>query len=154
MTQRQLRSDRETLATCLPEQERSDLVRKEIFLEELAPPVSHYTHAVRFGNLLFISGIGPTDVNGVVVESSDIRRQTEQVLTNMQTVLHAAGASFADILKVTVYLTDIDDRAAVDEVRRRFFGEHRPASTLIEVSKFVHSDTGMAIEIEAIAGLD
>lgn len=129
-------------------------MREEIFLRELAPPVSHYTHAVRFGNLLFISGVGPSDANGAVVGASDIRSQTEQVLTNIQTILHAAGASFADILKVTVYLTDIDDRAAVDEVRKRFFGEHRPASTLIEVSKFVRSDTGMAIEIDAVAGID
>ena len=129
-------------------------MRQEIWLDGLAAPVSHYTHAVRFGNLLFLSGVGPTAPDGAIVGAGDIGRQTEQVLTNIQTVLAAAGASFANILRVTVYLTDISDRAAVDEVRKRFFGEHRPASTLIEVSKFVRSDAGMAIEIEAVAGLD
>jgi 2-iminobutanoate/2-iminopropanoate deaminase len=129
-------------------------VRQEIWLDALAPPVSHYTHAVRFGNLLFLSGVGPTAPDGTIVGPGDIRRQTEQVLSNIQTVLAGAGASFANVLRVTVYLTDISDRAAVDEVRKRFFGEHRPASTLIEVSKFVRSEAGMAIEIEAVAGLD
>ncbi len=129
-------------------------MRQEIWMDGLAAPVSHYTHAVRFGNLLFLSGIGPTAPDGTIVGAGDIGRQTEQVLTNIQTVLAAAGASFANILRVTVYLTDINDRAAVNEVRKRFFGEHRPASTLIEVSKFVRSDAGMAIEIEAVAGLD
>jgi 2-iminobutanoate/2-iminopropanoate deaminase len=128
-------------------------VRQEIWMDGLAAPVSHYTHAVRFGNLLFLSGVGPTAPDGTIVGAGDIGRQTEQVLTNIQTVLAAAGATFANILRVTVYLTDIGDRAAVDEVRKRFFGEHRPASTLIEVSKFVRSDAGMAIEIEAVAGL-
>ena len=129
-------------------------MRQEIWMDGLAAPVSHYTHAVRFGNLLFLSGIGPTAPDGTIVGAGDIGRQAEQVLTNIQTVLAAAGASFANILRVTVYLTDINDRAAVNEVRKRFFGEHRPASTLIEVSKCVRSDTGMAIEIEAVAGLD
>jgi len=129
-------------------------MRQEVWLDTLAAPVSHYTHAVRFGNLLFLSGVGPTAPDGSIVGVGDIRRQTEQVLTNIQTVLAAEGATYANVLRVTVYLTDINDRAAVDEVRKRFFGEHRPASTLIEVSKFVRSDAGMAIEIEAVAGLD
>jgi 2-iminobutanoate/2-iminopropanoate deaminase len=128
-------------------------MREELWLDELAAPVSHYTHAVRFGNLLFISGAGPTDSDGAIVGVGDIRRQAEQVLTNIQSVLSAVGAGFENILKVTVYLADITDRGAVDEVRRKFFGPHRPASTLIEVSRFVRSDAGMALEVEVVAGL-
>jgi enamine deaminase RidA (YjgF/YER057c/UK114 family) len=69
----------------------------------------------------------------------------------MKKVLDAAGASFGDILKVTVYLTDVRDRAAINPVRQEFFGAARPASTLIGVAAL--AVPGMKIEIEAVAGL-
>jgi 2-iminobutanoate/2-iminopropanoate deaminase len=66
-------------------------------------------------------------------------------------VLDAAGATMADVLKVTVFLTDINDRAAINPVRQEFFGDARPASTLIEVSKLALPE--MKVEIEAVVGL-
>ena len=69
----------------------------------------------------------------------------------MDRILQAAGASFADILKVTVYLTDVNDRHAVDVVRREFFGDVRPASTLIGIAEL--AVPGMKVEIDAVAGL-
>jgi 2-iminobutanoate/2-iminopropanoate deaminase len=125
--------------------------RQEYMVDGLAPPISHYCDAVRFGNLLFIAGIPPTDRNGKVVGGDDVAAQTRQVFRNMKLVLDAAGASFADILKVTVYLLDVNDRSKINPVRKEFFGDARPASTLIGISEL--AIPGMKVEIEAVAGL-
>jgi len=124
--------------------------RREFMVEGLAPPISHYCDAVRFGDLLFISGVPPTDAAGRVV-SDDVAAQARQVFLNMKLVLDAAGAGFADILKVTVYLLDVNDRSRINPVRKEFFGAARPASTLIGVSEL--AIPGMKVEIEAVAGL-
>lgn len=124
--------------------------RQEFRIEGLSAPISHYCDAVRFGDQLFISGIPPTDAAGRVV-SDDVAAQARQVFLNMKLVLDAAGASFADILKVTVYLLDVNDRSKINPVRQEFFGAARPASTLIGVSEL--AIPGMKIEIEAVAGL-
>lgn len=125
--------------------------RKEFMVEGLAPPISHYCDAVRFGDLLFISGVPPTDAAGRVVGGDDVAAQARQVFLNMKRVLDAAGASFADILKVTVYLTDVNDRSKINPVRQEFFGAARPASTLIGISEL--AIPGMKVEIEAVVGL-
>jgi reactive intermediate/imine deaminase len=125
--------------------------RREFMVEGLAPPISHYCDAVRFGDLLFISGVPPTDAAGRVVGGDDVAAQARQVFVNMKRVLDAAGASFADILKVTVYLTDVNDRGKINPVRQEFFGAARPASTLIGVSEL--AIPGMKVEIEAVVGL-
>ncbi|MCY4502604.1 MAG: RidA family protein [Alphaproteobacteria bacterium] len=125
--------------------------REEFRIEGLNEPISHYTDAVRFGDLLFVSGIAPVDENLNLVGGDDVGAQTRRLFENMDRILRAAGASFADILKVTVYLTDVDDRHAVDVVRREFFGDARPASTLIGIAAL--AVPGMKVEIDAVAGL-
>jgi 2-iminobutanoate/2-iminopropanoate deaminase len=125
--------------------------REEIRAEGLAEPISHYADAVRAGDLLFVSGCVPVDGEGRLVGGDDVVAQTEQVFANIGAVLAAAGASARDVVKVTVYLTDIDDRPAINPVRQRFFGDARPASTLVEVSKL--AVPGAKLEIEAIAVL-
>jgi 2-iminobutanoate/2-iminopropanoate deaminase len=123
--------------------------REEIRVPELAEPISHYTDAVRAGDLLFVSGFVPVDAEGCLVGGDDVVAQARQVLSNLGAVLAAAGATFADVVKVTVYLTDIADRARINPVRQEFFGDTRPASTLIEVSALAVS--GAKLEIEAVA---
>ena len=123
--------------------------RQEIRAEGLAEPISHYADAVRAGDLLFVSGCVPVDGEGKLVGSDDVVAQAEQVFANIGAVLTAAGASARDVIKVTVFLTDIDDRPSINPVRQRFFGEARPASTLVEVSKL--AVPGAKLEIEAIA---
>jgi reactive intermediate/imine deaminase len=125
--------------------------RKEFSVPALNPPISHYCDAVQFGNLLFISGIGPIDAELNVVGGDDVVAQAEAVFSSMDKVLTAAGASFADVLKVTVFLTDVNDRTKINPVRQKFFGTARPASTLIEVSRL--AIPGMKIEVEAVVGL-
>lgn len=117
----------------------------------LAEPISHYCDAVRFGDLLFISGIPPTDAEGKVVGGNDVAEQTRQVFRNMKLVLDAAGATFADILKVTVYLLDVNDRGKINPVRQEYFGAARPASTLVGIKEL--AIPGMKVEIEAVVGL-
>lgn len=123
--------------------------REEIRVAELGEPISHYTDAVRVGDLLFISGCVPTDAEGNVVGGDDVAAQARKVFENIGAILAAAGASFADVAKVTVYLTDIDDRPKINPVRQEVFGETRPASTLIEVSRL--AIPGAKLEIEAVA---
>ena len=125
--------------------------KEEIRVDHLNPPLSHYTDATRFGDLLFISGCGPLDSDGNLVGGDDVAAQARATLENIQAILDAAGASFADVLKVIVYLTDIGDRAAINPVRQEFFGDSRPCSTLIGINELVVP--GMKVEIEAIAGI-
>jgi reactive intermediate/imine deaminase len=123
--------------------------REEIRLPELGEPISHYTDAVRVGDLLFVSGCVPTDAAGNVVGGDDVAAQARKVFENIGAILEAAGAGFADVAKVTVYLTDVDDRQTINPVRQEFFGSARPASTLVEVSRL--AIPGIKIEVEAVA---
>ena len=123
--------------------------RKEYRVAALPEPISHYTDAVRAGELLFVSGCVPIDRDGKLVGGSDVVAQTRQVFANLEAVLGAAGAGFADVAKVTVYLTDIDDRPRINPVRQEVFGEIRPASTLVEVGRLAVA--GARVEIDAIA---
>jgi reactive intermediate/imine deaminase len=124
--------------------------RREVRVEGLAPPISHYTDAVIAGDTLYVSGIVPVDADGRVV-GEDVAAQARHVFAIMERVLAAAGASPADVVKVTVYLLDIDDRPKINPVRQEFFGETRPASTLVEVSRLAVE--GALVEIEAVAYL-
>ncbi len=125
--------------------------RKEYRVAGQPEPLSHYTDAVRAGNLLFVSGCVPVDGEGRLVGGDDVVRQAEQVFRNIGEVLAAAGASPGEVVKVTVFLTHIDERARINPVRQRFFGDARPASTLVEVSRL--TVPGARIEVEAVAAL-
>jgi reactive intermediate/imine deaminase len=123
--------------------------REEIRVPGQPEPISHYTDAVRAGELLFVSGCVPVDGEGRLVGGDDVVAQARQVLANVGAVLTAAGATFADVVKVTVYLTDIADRAAINPVRQEVFGATRPASTLVEVSAL--AIPGAKLELDAVA---
>ena len=124
-------------------------MRREVWVDALGEPISHFTHAVRFGDFLFISGCGPNTAHEDLVGGEDAAAQAHQVLTNIGEILSAEGMDFADVVRVTVYLTDIRDRATINPVRQQFFGASRPASTLVEVSQL--AIPGMKVEIDAIA---
>jgi reactive intermediate/imine deaminase len=117
--------------------------------DELPEPISHYADAVVAGGWIWISGTLPLDASGAIVGGSDVVAQAQRVHEIIKALLEKAGAGFEDVVKVTVYLLRIEDRAAVNTVRRRFFGESRPASTLVEVSAFVAP--GALLEIDAVA---
>jgi 2-iminobutanoate/2-iminopropanoate deaminase len=124
--------------------------REEIRADGQPEPLSHYTDAVRADRpLLFVSGVVPVDEAGRLVGGGDVVAQARQVFANMGAVLAAGGATFADVVKVTVFLTDVDDRARINAVRQEVFGEARPASTLVQISAL--AVFGAKIEVEAIA---
>jgi 2-iminobutanoate/2-iminopropanoate deaminase len=123
--------------------------REEIRVAGQPEPISHYTDAVRAGDLLFVSGCVPVDADGRLVGGDDVVKQARQTFANVGAVLAAAGSSFADVVKVTVFLTDVDDRTKINPVRQEVFAETRPASTLVEVSRL--AVPGARIEVEAVA---
>ena len=126
-------------------------MRQEYRVEGLSEPLSHYTHAVRHNDLLFVSGLAPVDAAGKLVGGDDVVAQTRQVFANLARILAAAGARPADVLKVTVFLISVADRTKINPARQQFFGAARPASTLVGVSEL--AIPGMRVEIEAVVGL-
>jgi 2-iminobutanoate/2-iminopropanoate deaminase len=107
--------------------------------------------AIRYGDLLFVSGCVPMDTEGNLVGANDLEAQTRKVMQNLEHVLTAGGTDFAHVLKTTVYMTDIARRKVTDTVRREYFGERPPASTILEVTAL--TAPGIEIEIEAIAAI-
>jgi reactive intermediate/imine deaminase len=124
--------------------------REEIRVEGLAEPISHFTDAVRAGDLLFLSGIVAVDREGRLVGGDDVVAQTRQVFDNLCAVLAAGGCRFEDVVKVTIFLTDIDERPLINPLRQEVFGSARPASTLVEVSRLVLPEAKVEIECVAV----
>jgi 2-iminobutanoate/2-iminopropanoate deaminase len=124
------------------------MTREEIRAEGLPEPMSHYTDAVRAGGFLYVSGILGVDADGRLV-ADDVVGQTRQVFENMRAVLSAGGCGFGDVVKVTTFLTDADDRSLINPLRQEYFGRTRPASTLVEVSRLALD--GAKVEIECVA---
>ena len=111
-------------------------------------PVSHYCHATRAGDRIWISGTVGIAEDGSIPD--DTVEQFEVAMRNLDTVLRAAGGAPDQIVKVTVYLTDINDRARINPIRQRYFGDARPASSLVEVSALVVPELKVEIEAEAV----
>jgi len=110
-----------------------------------------YSHAVRMGDLIFVSGQVGRDRNGDLLGKGDVRVQTEQAFKNLKAILEAAGSGLNKVGKVTVFTTSLDYRPIIHEVRSRIFKEvgHLPASTLAVVSSLAFPE--WLVEIEAIA---
>ena len=127
----------------------SKLTKIERFLlTEQHEPVSHYCHAVRCGEHIWISGMVGIDPEGrTPLKTFD---QFEIAIKNLDSVLREAGGKPEHIVKVTVFLTNISDRSVINPIRQRYFGEHRPASTLVEVSKLVLPELTVEIEAQAV----
>ena len=123
--------------------------RQELRVPGMSEPISHFTHVVRAGNIVFVSGCVASDEHGRTVGGDDATAQARKALDNIKACLTAAGATFADVCKVTVFLKNIADREKVNVARKEYFGAHRPASTLVEISQFVRPD--ILVEIEATA---
>ncbi len=115
------------------------------------PPVNGYSHAVAFsGRMLAVSGQVPLDSEGKLVGEDDPGAQARQVFANLAAALAAAGAEMQHVVKLTIYLTNLDDLGAVRQARDEFISPDRPpASSLVEVSRLVHP--AFRVEIEALA---
>ena len=110
-------------------------------------PVGPYNHAVRVGDLLFCSGQIPLDASGNMV-TGDIRVQTEQVLKNVKAILDDQKLTFANVVKSTVFMTNLGDFAAMNEVYAKYFTADHPARSTIQVAAL---PKGANVEIEVVA---
>lgn len=112
--------------------------------------IGPYSQAVRFGSMLFCSGQIPLDPASGEIVVGGISDQTERVMNNIAAVLTAAGVGFDDVIKTTIYLVDMADFAAVNEVYGKCFSSHKPARSTVAVKALPR---GALVEIEVIAGL-
>jgi enamine deaminase RidA (YjgF/YER057c/UK114 family) len=108
-----------------------------------------YVQAVTGGELLFISGLLARNAAGEIVGVGDMAAQVRQVGENLRVCLQAAGATLADLVKTTTYVTDIDAFFRHADVRMEYFGPALPASTTVEVRRLSHPD--FMVEVEAVA---
>ncbi|MGI9036739.1 MAG: RidA family protein [Pyrinomonadaceae bacterium] len=121
---------------------------KEIISTENAPgAIGPYSQAIKTGNLVFCSGQIPIDVKTGEFVSGDVAAQTEQVLKNLSAVLEAAGSSLNDVVKTTVFLADMNDFAAMNEVYARYFSDNKPARATVQAARLPRD---ARVEIEAI----
>jgi 2-iminobutanoate/2-iminopropanoate deaminase len=104
------------------------------------------------GRTVYVSGMVSMNAEGTVVGEGDIKLQTETVLENVKAALEEAGGSMSDIVKVTVFIRDMGMYDEIHEVRRRYFEEPFPASSMVEVSRLI--DERLLIEIEAVAVIE
>jgi len=124
---------------------------KHIINSEQAPdPIGPYNHAVRTGNLLFISGQIPFDKASDRLITSGIQDETQKVMENLEAILTAAGATFVNVVKATIFLTDMGQFSQVNEVYGRYFAENAPARECIQVAALPR---GVNVEISVIAAL-
>lgn len=125
------------------------MTRIAVEVPAVAPPAGHFSHAVSgSGRWLFVAGQVPLTPDGELA-GEDATTQTRQVVDNLRAVLAAAGGTLDDVVKTTVFLTDLADRPAVGAVRRDAFADPPPANTLVVVSSL--ADPAFRVEVEAIA---
>ena len=123
-------------------------VRRIVSTDSAPQAIGPYSQAVSFGNFVFTSGQIPLDPRTGQFVEGGIAEQTEQVLRNLSEVLRAAGVGLADVVKTTVYLADMDDFAAMNEVYARFFPENPPARSTVQAARLPRD---ARVEIDAIA---
>jgi len=121
---------------------------ERLMVDGQAKPFSHYCHVVKAGNQIWVSGTVGIAADGSIPDG--VVEQFEIAIANMDTCLKAVGASAEHVVKVVVYLTDVDDRGKINPIRQRYFGVHRPASTLVEVSALVAPELKVEIEAQAV----
>jgi len=109
-----------------------------------------FSRAVRVGPFVYVSGTTATDERGEPVGIGDVAVQTDYVLRKIERALAEAGASLADVVRTRIYARDADDWEVIGRVHGRFFGDVRPANTLVEVSRLVGDEYLVEIEADAL----
>lgn len=121
---------------------------QQVQTDQAPAAIGPYSQAMIANGLVFTAGQIPLDPSTMQVVEGDIAEQTERVMRNVAAVLQAAGADLSTVVKTTVFLRDMNDFAAMNEVYGRHFGEHKPARSTVQVARLPRD---VAVEIEAIA---
>ena len=108
-----------------------------------------YSRAVRIGNHIWVSGTTATDESGKIVGVGDAAAQTRYALQKIGRALEEAGVTFADVVRTRTFVTDISQWEAIGRVHGEYFGDIRPAATMVEVSKLIDPDHLVEIEVDA-----
>jgi enamine deaminase RidA (YjgF/YER057c/UK114 family) len=125
---------------------------KRLMVEGELTPVSHYCHVVRAGDHVWLSGMVGMKPDGTVPEGPDaVVEQFQIAMDSIDHCLREAGGRPDQVVKVQIFMTDIAERPKINPIRQKYFGEHRPASTLVEVSALI--DPRLKVEVEAVAYL-
>ncbi|HDT15544.1 MAG TPA: hypothetical protein ENN55_04975 [Firmicutes bacterium] len=121
---------------------------EKIFAEKAPVPVGAYSQAVKSGNLVFVSGQIPIDMTTGIISAEGVHKETRLILANINEILTAAGSSTDRVLKMNVFLKNIEDIKFVNNVFEEFFGDNPPARAVVEVSNLPKN---INIKIDAIA---
>jgi len=123
-------------------------MRKAVQTDKAPKPVGPYSQAIIEGDFIFVAGQGPIDPRTGTRETGNVRSETTRVFENLKAILEAAGSSLEQVVKCNVYLRDINDFAAMNEVYQTYFTPPFPARTTIQAGAL---PGGIAVEIECIA---
>lgn len=122
--------------------------RTEVIAKELAPPAGHFAHAVVGAGVVYVSGLLGLNGDGTVV-GPDTVAQCRAIFDDLEKVLAASDSSLSQVVKLTTYVMDMEDRVALNEIREEYFGSTRPASSLFAVAGLAVDDA--RLEVDAIA---
>ena len=124
-------------------------MEKEFIMPEGVAKARGFSHAVKVGNTIYVSGQIAGDEAGNIIGKGDMVAQTERAYENIRRTLETAGASMTDVVKLTYYCLDLEAFKKTGEARKKYFGKYFPAATAVQVEKLMVPDA--LIEVEAIA---
>ncbi len=125
---------------------------KEVIVPPNVLKARGFSHAIKVGNTIYVAGQTATDEEGNIIGKGDVIAQTERAYENIKRVLEAAGARMTDIVMLKIYCRDLDGFVKTREARKKYFGNHFPAATVVKIDRLLLPDA--LIEVEAIAVVD